>query len=166
MKTFLIAMLFIIAFTSGLFAQISVFNEGGSDTRVIRVVYDIDSAATLTSKQFSLDDFDGGLGTLPASFFHNQTSDGAPATTANISVILQGVYYGSSTYDIDSVQGHWADQGVDDTVGVLTFKPNGVDITVAPVYQIVINNTGGNASGVTVLTFPLREHPRVSDLNK
>lgn len=163
MKKFLFSLLFIIAiFSIELFAQISVQNFVGTDSWKINLTYDVDSAATLTTKQFSMDDFDGGLSvTHPATFYHDQDSDGAPATEAIIEIILWGVYNGASyTYPLDTLQVAAAAQGVDDTLGVLT-----LNTWSAPSYYITIVNTGGNASGVTQLTFPLREHGKTSELD-
>lgn len=162
MKTFFVVMLIFLASNLGL-AQISVFNESGTDTRTISMTYDIDSAATLTSSQFSLHDFDGGLSvTHPATFYFDNATDGAPATALNIEVILWGVYNGASyTYPLDTVIAHAAGQGVDDSLGVLT-----LNTWSAPVYYFTITNTAGNGSGFTSVTFPLREHARVSDIDQ
>ena len=170
MKTFLISLLFIVAmFSMELFAQISVQNYNGSDTWKINMTYDIDSSATSTeydsliSKQFSLDDFDGGLSvTHPATFYFDHATDGAPATTANIEIILWGVYNGGSyTFPLDTIIAHATNQGVDDSLGVLTLNS-----WSAPSYYISVTNTAGNASGVLQITFPLREHGRVSDIDQ
>jgi hypothetical protein len=163
MKKFLFSLLFIIAlFCTDTFAQISVQNFTGTDTWKINMTYDVDSAATLTSRQFSMDDFDGGISaTHPATFYFDNATDGAPATTANLEIILWGVYNGSSyTYPLDTVLAHATNQGVDDSLGVLT-----LNTWSAPVYYITINNTGGNASGVLQITFPLREHGKTSELD-
>ena len=165
MKTFLVVMLILMASFSGL-AQISVFNEAGTDTRTINMTYDIDSSATSTESdslitpQFSLADFDGGLsGTHPATFYFDNATDGAPATALNIEMILWGVYNGGSyTFPLDTIIAHAAGQGVDDSLGVLS-----LNTWSAPAYYISVTNTGGNGSGVLVITFPLREHARVSD---
>lgn len=162
MKTFFVMMLIFIVSTIGL-AQISVFNENGTDTRTIRMTYDIDSAATLTTRQFSLHDFDGGISaTHPATFYFDNATDGAPATALNIEVILWGVYNGASfTWALDTIIAHAVNQGLDDSLGVLTLNTWSADA-----YYITINNTGGNGSGFTSITFPLREHARVSDLDQ
>lgn len=160
-KLSLILFLFTI-FTTGIFAQISTQNYFGEDTRNILLVYDIDSAATLTSKQFSLNDFDGAISIdHPITFYFDNATDGAPATALNIEIILWGVYNSASyTYPLDTIIAHAGAQGVDDSLGVLTLNGNS-----APTYYITITNTGGNGSGVLSLTIPLRENARVSDLD-
>lgn len=162
MKTFFVMILVFIVSTIGL-AQISVFNENGTDTRTIRMTYDIDSAATLTTSQFSLHDFDGGISaTHPATFYFDHDLGAAPADTFDIEIILWGVYNGSSyTYPLDTIIAHADNQGVDDSLGVLTLNQWSADA-----YYITIDNDGGDGSGFTSITFPLREHARVSDIDQ
>lgn len=162
MKRFTLGLMLLILFSVSTFAQISKQNFGGDDSFVISLTYDIDSAATLTTNQFSLDDFDGGISaTNPATFYFDNATDGAPATALNIEIIVYGVYNGSSyTFPIDTVIKHAANQGVDDSLGVLTFNK-----WSAPAYYITLNNTGGNGSGVCVISFPKRENARVSELD-
>jgi len=145
------------------FAQLSVDNKSGSDSYTLLYEYNIDSAATLTTKQFTLDDFDGGLSvTNPATFYFDNAKDANPASTVNIEIILWGVYNGGSyTFALDTIIAHKTNQGVDDSLGVLTFNSR-----TAPSYYITFNNTGGNGSGVTVVHFPKRENPRVSDIDQ
>lgn len=161
MKRILLPMLMLLFFSTAMFAQISVQNYTGQETFKINMTYDVDSAATLTSKQFGLDTYDGGLSvTHPATFYFDNATDGAPATTANLEIILYGVYNGTSyTYPLDTVLAHATNQGVDDSLGVLT-----LNTWSAPSYYITINNTGGNASGVLQITFPLKEHGKTSEL--
>lgn len=170
MNKFLFTLLIAIAlFSMELFAQISVQNFSGTDTYKIGMTYNIDSSAisteydSLISKQFTMDDFDGGIsGTHPATFYFDNATDGSPATELNIEIIVWGVYNGASyTYPLDTLIAHAVNQGVDDSLGVLTL--NGWS---APSYYISITNTGGNGSGVLQITFPLREHARVSDIDQ
>jgi len=168
MKRFILPLLMLMLFSSTMFAQLSATdsdateNWNGTDTRTLLMIYDIDSAQTLTTRQFSLDDFDGGISaTHPITVYHDQATDGAPATTANLEIILWGVYNGGSyTYPLDTAQVAAANQGVDDTLSTLTLNS-----WSAPAYYFTITNTGGNASAVTVVTIPLREHRRVSELD-
>lgn len=166
MKTFLVTMLMFIAFSSGLFAQFTVQNERGTDTRILNYTYAVDSAETITSNQFSLADFDGGLSiTNPATFYfdHDSTGNGADATLPNVEIIVWGVYNGASyTFPLDTVIAAAANgQGLDDSLGVLDFNT-----WSAPVYYITIASAGGNVTaGILTITFPKREHPRVSEID-
>jgi len=162
MKNFLLTMLLVLTFSIGSFAQFTQENKAGSDTYVLTYTYNIDSAATLTSKEFSLDDFDGGISvTNPATFYFDNATDGAPATTLKIEIILWGVYNGGSyTYPLDTIIASKTNQGVDDSLGVLTLNK-----WSAPSYKITFVNAGGNGSGTCTVIFPKRENPRVSDID-